>query len=59
MQDEFSFYLEDTACKLLLLPSEGNAAAEQAALKLKVPVAKFVVSVAQGRFYRPSVFHTR
>lgn len=28
-QDEFSFYLEDTGSKLLLLPAEGNAAAEQ------------------------------
>ena len=48
LQDEFSFYLEDTACKLLLLPSEGNPAAEQAATKHRVPVAKLAVAIGQG-----------
>ena len=49
LQDEFSFYLEDTACKLLLLPSEGNPAAEQAAAKHRVPVAKLAVAIGQGK----------
>ena len=48
--DEFSFYLEDTVSKLLLLPAEGNAAAESAAAKHKVPVAKLSVGFAAGGF---------
>mmetsp|Transcript_20492 Transcript_20492/g.44810 ORF Transcript_20492/g.44810 Transcript_20492/m.44810 type:complete len:550 (-) Transcript_20492:28-1677(-) len=44
--DEFSFYLEDTSSVLLLIPEEGNKAAEAAAAKHKVPVAKLTVSVA-------------
>src|ERR1700722_15119044 len=36
-QDEFSFYLEDTAAKILLCPPDGAGAARQAADE-KVPV---------------------
>ncbi|GAX79947.1 hypothetical protein CEUSTIGMA_g7386.t1 [Chlamydomonas eustigma] len=48
--DEFSFYLEDTASKLLLLPAEGNSAAQQAADKLKVPMAHLTVSVTPDNY---------
>jgi hypothetical protein len=48
VQDEFSFYLEDTASKLLLLPADGNLAARQAAEKLKVPIAHLTVTVNPG-----------
>eukprot|EP00798_Chlamydomonas_sp_ICE-L_P003821 gene3821-13893_t len=41
--DEFCFYLEDTSSKMLLVPNEGNKAAEEAAKKQNVPVAKFMV----------------
>lgn len=41
--DEFHFYLESTASSLLLLPSEGNPAAETAAAQLSVPVATLQV----------------
>ncbi|KAH9317016.1 hypothetical protein KI387_018785, partial [Taxus chinensis] len=34
--EEFEFYLQDSQSKLLLLPSEGNAAAESAAVNLKL-----------------------
>uniref|UniRef100_A0A0C9S2P7 TSA: Wollemia nobilis Ref_Wollemi_Transcript_18745_2346 transcribed RNA sequence n=1 Tax=Wollemia nobilis TaxID=56998 RepID=A0A0C9S2P7_9CONI len=37
--DEFEFYLQDSESKLLLVPSEGNAAAESAAVNLKIPTA--------------------
>jgi acyl-CoA synthetase (AMP-forming)/AMP-acid ligase II len=43
-EEEFSFYLEDTSSKLLLLPKEGNKAAEAAAKKHKCPVATLCVS---------------
>ena len=38
-QDEFAFFIEDASSKLLLVPSGGNAPAEQAAAKLKVLIA--------------------
>jgi len=37
--DEHRFYLGDTSAALLLLPAEGNAAAQEAARALNVPVA--------------------
>ncbi|KAH9317017.1 hypothetical protein KI387_018786, partial [Taxus chinensis] len=37
--EEFEFYLQDSKSKLLLLPSEGNAAAESAAVNLSLPTA--------------------
>ena len=43
-EEEFSFYLEDTASVLLLLPREGNAAAEAAAKRLNCRVAQLSVS---------------
>lgn len=46
--DEFSFFMEDAASKLLVLPSQGNAAAQQAATALRVPVATCVVSWSKG-----------
>jgi len=47
-EEEFSFYLEDTACKLLLLPEGGNAPAEKAAAKHRVPVAQLSVAASSG-----------
>lgn len=47
--DEFSFFMEDAASKLLVLPSQGNAAAERAAAALHVPVATCVVSWSKGK----------
>ena len=38
-QDEFAFFIEDASSKMLLVPSGGNAPAEQAAAKLNVPIA--------------------
>lgn len=35
--DEFKFYLEDADCKLVIVPPEGNNAAEEAAAELKIP----------------------
>lgn len=37
--EEFEFYLGDSKSKLLLLPAEGNTAAETAAAKIGLPVA--------------------
>jgi acyl-CoA synthetase (AMP-forming)/AMP-acid ligase II len=37
-EDEFLFYLEDTAAKILLVPADGADAARQAAQRLGVPV---------------------
>ncbi|KAH3760945.1 Propionate-CoA ligase [Pelomyxa schiedti] len=36
--DEFKFYLSDAECKLVIVPPEGNKAAEEAALALSIPV---------------------
>lgn len=38
--EEFEFYLADSKSKLLLLPAEGNTAAETAVTKIGLPVAK-------------------
>lgn len=38
-QDEYGFYMEDAASKLLLVPATGSKHAEAAASKLSVPVA--------------------
>ncbi|KAF5836348.1 acetyl-CoA synthetase-like protein [Dunaliella salina] len=43
--EEHAFYLEDSNSKLLLLPSQGLPAAQQAALKLGVPVASVRVTL--------------
>ncbi len=40
--------MEDTASKLLLLPEEGNKAAEVAAAKHRVPVASLKASMTIG-----------
>jgi acyl-CoA synthetase (AMP-forming)/AMP-acid ligase II len=45
--DEFCFYLEDTAAKLLLCPVEGADEARRAAQQLGVPVFSVTTS-AQG-----------
>jgi acyl-CoA synthetase (AMP-forming)/AMP-acid ligase II len=37
-EDEFLFYLEDTAAKILLVPADGGADARQAAARCGVPV---------------------
>ena len=39
MQDEYKFYMEDAASKLLLVPATGSKHAEAAASKLSIPVA--------------------
>lgn len=39
MQDEYKFYMEDAASKLLLVPASGSKHAEAAASGLNVPVA--------------------
>lgn len=39
VQDEYRFYMEDAASKLLLVPASGNKHAEAAASGLNVPVA--------------------
>ena len=39
MQDEFGFYLEDAASKLLLIPTKGNKHAEAAASGRCIPIA--------------------
>ena len=36
--DEFTFYLEDTSAKVLLVPQEGAEEARRAAEQLKIPV---------------------
>lgn len=38
MQDEFKFYMEDAASKLLLVPVAGNKHAEAAASGLSIPI---------------------
>lgn len=43
--EEFEFYLGDSKSKLLLLPAEGNTAAETAAAKIGLPVAKCRFSI--------------
>lgn len=43
--EEFEFYLADSKSKLLLLPAEGNTAAETAAAKIALPVAKCRFSI--------------
>jgi hypothetical protein len=47
-QDEFRFYMEDAASKLLVVPVEGNAAAEKAAAELGIPVISIAVSWSKG-----------
>jgi hypothetical protein len=48
-QGEFSFFIEDASSKLLLIPSGGNAPAEEAATQLQVPVATMpIVDGARG-----------
>ncbi|GLJ56067.1 hypothetical protein SUGI_1203670 [Cryptomeria japonica] len=49
--EEFEFYLQDSRSKLLLLPSTGNAAAEAAAVNLKLPTAgtRFCTSLDGNR----------
>src|SRR5262245_37090683 len=37
-EDEFRFYLEDTAAKVLILPPDGADEARRAAVALKVPI---------------------
>ena len=39
MQDEFGFYMEDAASKLLLIPTKGNKHAEAAASGRGIPIA--------------------
>ncbi|HYA17118.1 MAG TPA: acyl--CoA ligase [Bryobacteraceae bacterium] len=46
-QDEFTFYLDDTNAKLLLVPPEGGEAAVAAANAAGIPV--FVVNTVEGR----------
>mmetsp|Transcript_95380 Transcript_95380/g.251989 ORF Transcript_95380/g.251989 Transcript_95380/m.251989 type:complete len:522 (-) Transcript_95380:312-1877(-) len=40
---EFDFYLKDTSAKLMLLPPEGNAAAEKACMAAGVPIFAVVM----------------
>ena len=47
-QEEFHFYLEDAKSRLLLVPASGNAKAEEAAKRLKVPVATLALPVSKG-----------
>ena len=47
-QEEFRFFMEDAGSKLLVLPSQGNAAAEGAAAELGTPTATFDVSWSSG-----------
>lgn len=46
--DEFRFFMEDASSKLLVLPTKGNKAAEEAAAGLRVPVATCKVSWDEG-----------
>lgn len=48
LQDEFKFYLEDAKSKLLLVPSDGNKAAQGAASSLGVPAASFTMQHTRG-----------
>jgi hypothetical protein len=48
MQDEFRFYMQDAASKLLLLPVKGNAQAEKAASGLNIPTASMSLSMTAG-----------
>lgn len=47
-QDEFKFYMQDAASKLLLVPVRGNKAAESAASSLNIPIATVAVSWTDG-----------
>ena len=47
-EDEFRFYMEDAASKLLIVPKRGNKHAEAAASGLKVPIATFAISIMKG-----------
>lgn len=46
--DEFKFFMEDAASKLLVVPSQGNTSAEAAAKALGIPVATIVTSWSKG-----------
>ena len=46
--DEFKFFMEDAASKLLVLPTQGNAAAQKAAAVLSVPIATCALSWSKG-----------
>lgn len=48
VQDEFTFFMEDAASKLLVVPASGNTAAEEAAFKLNVPVWSIALSWTSG-----------
>ena len=52
-QDEFRFFMEDAASKLLVLPTQGNAAAQRAAAALRVPIATCAVSWSKGATHTP------
>ncbi len=53
MQDEFKFYMQDAASKLLLVPVRGNKEAESAASSCNIPVASVSVSWTDGQFFFP------
>lgn len=46
--DEFEFYMDDAKSKLLIVPPEGNAAAQRAAAKLRVPVLTLRITWSKG-----------
>jgi len=55
-QDEFRFFMDDAGSKLLVLPTQGNAAAEGAAAELGTPTATFSVTPSRGAISRPPGF---
>lgn len=46
--EEFEFYLSDSESKMLLIPKEGNEAAQAAALKLNIPAVTATLSGADS-----------
>lgn len=51
--DEFEFYMDDAKSKVLIVPPEGNAAAQQAAAKLRVPVLTLRITWSKGAYWQP------
>ena len=58
-EDEFRFYMEDAASKLLIVPKRGNKHAEAAASGLKVPIATFSISIMKGNRMGPAYVYPR
>eukprot|EP00123_Amoebidium_parasiticum_P015662 comp23093_c0_seq2/m.37093 comp23093_c0_seq2/g.37093 ORF comp23093_c0_seq2/g.37093 comp23093_c0_seq2/m.37093 type:complete len:522 (-) comp23093_c0_seq2:350-1915(-) len=54
--EEFKFYLEDAESALVLVPTEGNAHAEEAAATLKIPVATVTHDGKGGVTLTPKTF---